>query len=63
MLTATINNSLYAFDALPIFPCVAAYLYWHPAYYLPYLSLRLPAYLRKKGGDYMNNRIEGTVLA
>ncbi|KAH8808495.1 RTA1 like protein-domain-containing protein [Xylogone sp. PMI_703] len=37
----------YVFDALPIFPCVALFTYWHPAKYLPYLGFRLPKYVRQ----------------
>ncbi|CAI7637645.1 unnamed protein product [Penicillium discolor] len=33
---------LYVFDALCIYPCVALFVYWHPARYLPYLGFRLP---------------------
>lgn len=47
----------YVFDALPILPCVALYLYWHPAKYLPYLGLRLPAHIRKAPGDYRTANI------
>ena len=36
----------YVFDALPIFPVVAMYIWWHPGKYLPYLSLRLPKHAR-----------------
>ncbi|CAI7672468.1 unnamed protein product [Penicillium pancosmium] len=34
--------TLYVFDALVIYPCVALYVYWHPGKYLPYLGFRLP---------------------
>ncbi|KAK6614292.1 RTA1 domain containing protein (7-aminocholesterol resistance protein) [Botrytis cinerea] len=37
---------LYVFDALPIFPCVALFNYWHPAKYLPYLQWGLPKHPR-----------------
>ncbi|KAF4263868.1 hypothetical protein KXW98_002499 [Aspergillus fumigatus] len=37
---------LYVFDALPIFPCAALFVYWHPAKYLPYLGFRLPKHAR-----------------
>ncbi|KAJ5753446.1 ZIP metal ion transporter [Penicillium nucicola] len=33
---------LYVFDALVIYPCVALFVYWHPARYLPYLGFRVP---------------------
>jgi hypothetical protein len=36
----------YVFDALPIFPCVALFTYWHPARYLPYLGFRMPRHAR-----------------
>jgi hypothetical protein len=36
----------YVFDALPIFPVVAMYVWWHPGKYLPYLGLRLPKHAR-----------------
>ncbi|KAJ5784971.1 RTA1 like protein-domain-containing protein [Penicillium pulvis] len=34
--------TMYVFDALVIYPCVALFVYWHPGIYLPYLGLRLP---------------------
>ncbi|TGO80691.1 hypothetical protein BELL_0002g00130 [Botrytis elliptica] len=37
---------VYVFDALPIFPCVALFNYWHPAKYLPHMQWRLPKYAR-----------------
>ncbi|KAF7114723.1 hypothetical protein CNMCM5793_009674 [Aspergillus hiratsukae] len=37
---------LYVFDALPIFPCAALFVYWHPGKYLPYLGFRLPKHAR-----------------
>jgi hypothetical protein len=37
---------LYVFDALPIFPCAALFVYWHPGKYLPYLGFRLPKLAR-----------------
>ncbi|KAJ6100173.1 hypothetical protein N7467_001708 [Penicillium canescens] len=33
---------LYLFDALVIYPCVALFVYWYPARYLPYLGFRVP---------------------
>ncbi|KAL4920930.1 RTA1 like protein-domain-containing protein [Aspergillus aurantiobrunneus] len=36
----------YVFDAVPIFPCVALFVWWHSSNYLPYLGLRLPAHAR-----------------
>ncbi|KAL4785897.1 RTA1 like protein-domain-containing protein [Aspergillus varians] len=36
----------YIFDAVPIFPCVALFVWWHPSYYLPYLGFRIPAHAR-----------------
>ena len=44
--TADILSSVYVFDALPIFPVVALFTYWHPAKYLPYLGFRLPKHAR-----------------
>ncbi|KAL3477754.1 RTA1 like protein-domain-containing protein [Aspergillus californicus] len=38
--------SFYIFDAVPIFPCVALFVWWHPSYYLPYLGFRLPKHAR-----------------
>ncbi|KAL5003688.1 RTA1 like protein-domain-containing protein [Aspergillus recurvatus] len=32
----------YIFDAVPIFPCVALFVWWHPSLYLPYMGFRLP---------------------
>ncbi|GIK05335.1 hypothetical protein Aspvir_009442 [Aspergillus viridinutans] len=37
---------LYVFDALPIFPCAALFVSWHPGKYLPFLGFRLPAHAR-----------------
>ena len=37
---------IYIFDALPIFPVVVMYIWWHPGKYLPYLGLRLPKHAR-----------------
>ncbi|KAJ6090484.1 RTA1 like protein-domain-containing protein [Penicillium sp. IBT 16267x] len=34
--------TMYVFDALVIYPCVALFIHWHPGKYLPYLGLRLP---------------------
>ncbi|RDW72350.1 RTA1 domain-containing protein [Aspergillus mulundensis] len=44
-----INNHewpFYIFDAVPIFPCVALFVWWHPSLYLPYLGFRLPQHAR-----------------
>ncbi|KAL2822151.1 RTA1 like protein-domain-containing protein [Aspergillus cavernicola] len=44
-----INNHewpFYIFDAVPIFPCVALFVYWHPSLYLPYMGFRLPKHAR-----------------
>ncbi|KAJ5912110.1 RTA1 like protein-domain-containing protein [Penicillium subrubescens] len=38
--------TLYIFDALVIYPCVALFVYWHPGKYLPYLGFRLPKHAR-----------------
>ncbi|KAJ5215615.1 RTA1 like protein-domain-containing protein [Penicillium cinerascens] len=38
--------TLYVFDALVIYPCVALFIYWHPGRYLPYLGFRLPKHAR-----------------
>ncbi|KAJ5974491.1 ZIP metal ion transporter [Penicillium waksmanii] len=32
--------TMYVFDALVIYPCVALYVYWHPGKYLPYLGFQ-----------------------
>lgn len=43
--TGYINShewTMYVFDALVIYPCVALYVHWHPGKYLPYLGFRLP---------------------
>ncbi|KAL4881014.1 RTA1 like protein-domain-containing protein [Aspergillus karnatakaensis] len=32
----------YVFDSVPILPCVALFVWWHPSLYLPYLGFRLP---------------------
>ncbi|KAK9241861.1 RTA1 like protein-domain-containing protein [Lipomyces tetrasporus] len=37
----------YVFDALPMLPCVALFVYWHPGKYLPYLGFRLPKSIRE----------------
>ncbi|KAJ5729371.1 RTA1 like protein-domain-containing protein [Penicillium malachiteum] len=34
--------TMYVFDTLVIYPCVALFIYWHPGRYLPYLGFRLP---------------------
>ncbi|KIM95606.1 hypothetical protein OIDMADRAFT_133677 [Oidiodendron maius Zn] len=44
--TETHEWCVYIFDALPIFPVVALFTYWHPAKYLPYLGFRLPKHAR-----------------
>ncbi|KAL3468547.1 RTA1 like protein-domain-containing protein [Aspergillus heterothallicus] len=36
----------YVFDAVPIFPVVALFVWWHPSEYLPYLGFRLPKHAR-----------------
>ncbi|KAL2868578.1 RTA1 domain-containing protein [Aspergillus lucknowensis] len=36
----------YVFDAVPIFPSVALFVWWHPSLYLPHLGLRLPKHAR-----------------
>ncbi|KAL6237722.1 hypothetical protein BDW75DRAFT_72029 [Aspergillus navahoensis] len=36
----------YIFDAVPIFPCVALFVWWHPSLYLPYLGFCLPKHAR-----------------
>ncbi|KAL4949034.1 RTA1 like protein-domain-containing protein [Aspergillus filifer] len=36
----------YVFDSVPIFPCVALFVWWHPSLYLPYMGLRLPQHAR-----------------
>lgn len=44
-----INNHewpFYIFDSVPIFPCVALFVWWHPSLYLPHLGFRLPAHAR-----------------
>jgi hypothetical protein len=44
-----INNHewpFYVFDAVPIFPVVALFVWWHPSEYLPYLGFRLPKHAR-----------------
>lgn len=44
-----INNHewpFYIFDSVPILPCVALFVWWHPSLYLPYLGFRLPAHAR-----------------
>jgi hypothetical protein len=41
-----INDSFYVFDAVPMLPCVALFMYWHPAKFLPYLGFRLPRHAR-----------------
>ncbi|KAJ5363551.1 RTA1 like protein-domain-containing protein [Penicillium cataractarum] len=38
--------TMYVFDALVIYPCVALFIYWHPGKYLPYLGFRLPKHAR-----------------
>ncbi|KAL4926809.1 RTA1 domain-containing protein [Aspergillus undulatus] len=43
---ATHEWPFYIFDAVPIFPCVALFVWWHPSYYLPYLGFRLPKHAR-----------------
>ncbi|KAL4901449.1 hypothetical protein BDW74DRAFT_83610 [Aspergillus multicolor] len=45
-----INNHewpFYIFDSVPIFPCVALFVWWHPSLYLPYLGFRLPKHARR----------------
>ncbi|KKK16093.1 hypothetical protein P175DRAFT_0426608 [Aspergillus ochraceoroseus IBT 24754] len=37
---------MYVFDAVPIYPCVALFIYWHPSLYLPYMGFRLPKHAR-----------------
>ncbi|KAH8602675.1 RTA1 like protein-domain-containing protein [Bisporella sp. PMI_857] len=37
---------LYVFDALPIFPVLALYIWWHPSHYLPFMNFRLPKHAR-----------------
>ncbi|RDW65268.1 RTA1 protein-like protein [Coleophoma crateriformis] len=41
----------YVFDALPILPCVAMFIFIHPGKYLPYLSFRLPKHARQAAHD------------
>ncbi|KAL4980442.1 RTA1 like protein-domain-containing protein [Aspergillus desertorum] len=36
----------YIFDTVPIFPCVALFVWWHPSLYLPYLGFQLPKHAR-----------------
>ncbi|KAL5343453.1 RTA1 like protein-domain-containing protein [Aspergillus crustosus] len=36
----------YIFDSVPILPCVALFVWWHPSNYLPYLGFRLPKHAR-----------------
>lgn len=44
--TSTHEWCMYVFDTLPIYPCVAFFIYWHPANYLPHLEFRLPKHAR-----------------
>ncbi|OOQ88102.1 RTA1 domain protein [Penicillium brasilianum] len=48
-VTGYINThewTMYVFDTLVIYPCVALFIYWHPGKYLPYLGFRLPKHAR-----------------
>ncbi|KAJ5666397.1 RTA1 like protein-domain-containing protein [Penicillium maclennaniae] len=38
--------TMYVFDALAIYPCVALFIYWHPGRFLPYLGFRKPKHVR-----------------
>ncbi|KAL4935668.1 hypothetical protein BDV06DRAFT_234117 [Aspergillus oleicola] len=38
--------TFYVFDSVPIFPCVALFVWWHPSLFLPYMGLRLPVHAR-----------------
>ncbi|MCJ1379965.1 hypothetical protein MMC17_003068 [Xylographa soralifera] len=48
----------YVFDAVPMLPCIALFIYYHPGVYLPYLGFRLPKHIRKNQGDYLPNNVE-----
>lgn len=49
---ATHEWPIYVFDAVPCLPCVALYIFLHPAMYLPYLGFRLPKHVRQGQRDY-----------
>ncbi|MCJ1283965.1 hypothetical protein MMC26_003296 [Xylographa opegraphella] len=48
----------YVFDAVPMLPCIALFIYYHPAVYLPYLGFRLPKHVRQNQADYMASNVE-----
>ncbi|MCJ1405651.1 hypothetical protein MMC11_008880 [Xylographa trunciseda] len=48
----------YVFDAVPMLPCVALFVYYHPGVYLPYLGFRLPKNIRSNQADYLPESVE-----